>query len=71
MVAVASLKSLIAWIWTWVINDWLARDGPLVVFCVVASVNVAVYLTTVGFHYKGKKIRLWLHDQNFLECLNL
>ena len=44
MVTVASLKSLIAWIWTWVINDWLARDGALTVFCVVATVNTVVYL---------------------------
>jgi hypothetical protein len=33
MVTVASLKSAMAWIWTWVANDWLASDGPLVVFC--------------------------------------
>ena len=71
MMTVASLKSLIAWIWTWVINDWLARDGPLVVFCVVAGVNVVVYMTTVGFYYKGKAIRLLLHDRNLLGSLNL
>lgn len=71
MVAVASLKSLIAWIWTWVINDWLARDGPLTVFCVVAAVNVAVYLTTIGIYMKGKSIRVWLHHRDFLGSLNL
>ncbi|KAF5566668.1 major facilitator superfamily transporter [Fusarium phyllophilum] len=26
MVVVASLKSLMAWIWTWVINDWIAVE---------------------------------------------
>ena len=71
MVSVASLKSLIAWIWTWVINDWLARDGALTVFCVVATVNVVAYLSTFVFHFKGKAIRLWLHDKDLLGRLGL
>lgn len=70
MVTVASLKSLIAWIWTWVINDWLARDGALTVFCIVAAVNVLVYLSTLLFYFKGKDIRLWLHKQDMLRSLN-
>jgi hypothetical protein len=71
MVSIASLKSLIAWIWTWVINDWLARDGPLVMFCTVAAVNVAAYLTTIVFYTKGKSVRLWLHEKDLLRKLNL
>jgi hypothetical protein len=71
MVTVASLKSLIAWIWTWVINDWLARDGPLIVFMTVATVNVIVYLSTFVFYFKGKSIRVWLHNKDFLEAENL
>jgi hypothetical protein len=71
MVTVASLKSLIAWIWTWVINDWLAKDGPLVVFCVVAAVNVVVYLSTVLLYLKGKDVRMWLHKTDFLRRLYL
>lgn len=71
MVTVASLKSLIAWIWTWVINDWLAKDGPLVVFCVIGAVNVMVYLTTVALYLKGKDIRLWLYKADFFQRLNL
>ena len=66
MVTIASLKSLIAWIWTWVINDWIARDGALVVFMVVASVNVCAYATTTLFYLKGKQIRIWIHDVDFL-----
>ena len=65
MVTIASLKSLIAWIWTWVINDWLVRDGPLVLFVTVGAINVAVYLTTFFFYFQGKNVRLWLHDRNF------
>lgn len=71
MVTVASLKSMVAWIWTWVANDWLTRDGPLVVFMTVAAVNVAVYLTTFIFYFKGKEIRIWLHDKDFMNALGL
>jgi hypothetical protein len=67
MVTIASMKSLIFWIWIRVVNDWLARDGPLVLFMTVASVNVAVYLTTFYFYFRGKDARVWLHEKNFLE----
>ena len=66
MVTVASVKSGIAWIWTWVINDWVAADGALVVFCVVAAVNLVVYLTTVGVYVWGKRIRVWIHGRGHL-----
>ena len=66
MVTISSLKSLIAWIWTWVVNDWLTRDGPLVLFVTVGAVNVAVYLTTFIFYFRGKDIRIWLHKRNFM-----
>jgi len=71
MVTIASLKSGIAWIWTWCINDWLARDGPLIVFTVVASINVVVYLGAIAMYWKGKAIRLWLHDFELLGRLGL
>lgn len=66
MVTVASLKSFIAWIWTWVINDWITSDGMLTVFMTVAAVNVAVYFSTFIFYFRGKAIRIWLHDANLL-----
>jgi hypothetical protein len=66
MVTVASLKSLIAWIWTWCINDWITRDGMLVVFMVVASINVCVYGTTVFFYLRGKRVRVWIAEKDFL-----
>jgi hypothetical protein len=66
MVTVASLKGLIAWIWTWVINDWIIKDGMLTVFMVVASLNVAIYATTFILYFKGKSIRVWLGRKDFL-----
>jgi hypothetical protein len=66
MVAVASLKSLIAWIWTWVINDWVDRSGMLVVFMVVASINVCAYATTLIYYFHGKRIRIWIHEADML-----
>lgn len=71
MVTVASLKSLIAWIWTWVANDWLAKSGPLVVFSTVAAVNTGVYLTTIPLVLRGKKIRVWLAEKRFGKGLGL
>jgi hypothetical protein len=67
MVTIASLKSVIAWIWTWVINDWIAKDGMLSVFMVIATVNVLAYLSTVVLYFKGKQVRIWLHQKNYLK----
>ncbi|KAJ9610535.1 hypothetical protein H2200_005312 [Cladophialophora chaetospira] len=71
MVSVASLKSLIAWIWTWEINDWLESKGALTVFSVVAAVNTFAYLSTILFYLRGKAIRMWLHDRDMLGKLGL
>lgn len=66
MVTISSLKSAIAWIWTWVINDWITKDGLLVVAMVVAAVNIVAYLSTFFFYFKGKAIRIWIHQKNLL-----
>lgn len=66
MVTVASLKSLIAWIWTWVINDWIVKNGMLTVFMVIASINVVVYASTFIMYFKGKAIRIWLTQADLL-----
>lgn len=66
MVTVASLKSLLAWIWTWCINDWITANGMLTVFMVIASINVVVHLTTFGLYYRGKLLRLWIHQKDIL-----
>ncbi|KAJ9620296.1 hypothetical protein H2203_008061 [Taxawa tesnikishii (nom. ined.)] len=71
MVTVASVKSAFAWIWTWVVNDWLIRDGPLTVFMVIATVSMLVFMSTIGLYFKGKKIRVWLFEKNFLGAAGL
>ncbi|KIX08806.1 uncharacterized protein Z518_03463 [Rhinocladiella mackenziei CBS 650.93] len=71
MVTVASLKSAIAWIWTWVANDWLTDDGPLVVFLSIGAVSVVVYLSTIVFYLRGKAIRTWLLEKDILKLLGL
>ncbi|KAB5545739.1 major facilitator superfamily domain-containing protein [Coniochaeta sp. 2T2.1] len=66
MVAVASIKSSIAWIWTWIINDWIAADGMLMVFMIIAGINVVVHLSTILLFLKGKSIRVWIHERDML-----
>lgn len=71
MVTISCLKSLIAWIWTWVINDWIDSSGMLTVFMVIAAVNVVVYASTVVLYLKGKTVRIWLHGMRLFERLGL
>ncbi|KAE9962427.1 hypothetical protein BLS_000337 [Venturia inaequalis] len=71
MVTIAALKSLIAWIWTWVINDWVERDGMLTAFMIVATVNVLGYLSTFYLYFRGKQIRTWLHHADLLQKAGL
>lgn len=66
MVAVASLKSLIAWIWTWVMNDWVASQGMLVAFMTVAAINIVLYATTVPLYMYGKRVRVLIHKHDVL-----
>ncbi|KAJ3533535.1 hypothetical protein NM208_g7943 [Fusarium decemcellulare] len=66
MVTVASLKSVLAWIWTWVINDWITASGMLTVFMAIASINVVVHLTTIVLYLKGKLLRIWIHEKDML-----
>lgn len=71
MVTISCLKSAIAWIWTWVINAWITSDGLVVVFMTIASINVAVYLTTIFFYFKGKAFRIWIYEANLLKKAGL
>jgi hypothetical protein len=71
MVTISCLKSLIAWIWTWVINDWIDADGMAVAFMVVASINVIVYMSTIVFYIRGKTFRLWIQRANLLNRAGL
>lgn len=71
MVTISCLKSLIAWIWTWVVNDWIVRDGMTVVFMTVATINVVIYLSTIIFYLRGKSIRIWIQEANLLQKARL
>ncbi|KAL5356427.1 major facilitator superfamily domain-containing protein [Aspergillus floccosus] len=66
MVTISCLKSSVAWVWTWCINDWVTSSGLLTVIMSVTAVNVAIYMTTFILHLYGKKIRIWLHKKNFM-----
>lgn len=66
MVAVASLKSAMAWIWTWVINDWITKDGMLTVFMTIAGINLAVHISTILLYIYGKRIRSWISKRDLL-----
>ncbi|KAK0111367.1 hypothetical protein ONS95_001729 [Cadophora gregata] len=71
MVTISCLKSLIAWIWTWFINDWITSAGVVVVFMTIASINVGVYLTTIIFYFYGKSFRMWIHSANLMKKAGL
>lgn len=71
MITIAALKSCIAWIWTWVINDFIDASGLLSVFMTVATINVVIYLLYLPFYLKGKEMRIWLHNKNFLQAAGL
>ncbi|KAL4783735.1 major facilitator superfamily domain-containing protein [Aspergillus varians] len=71
MITNAALKSAIAWIWTWVINDFITASGVLSVFMTVATINVAIYLCYIPFYFKGKQMRIWLHNKNLLQAAGL
>lgn len=71
MVTVSAIKSLVAWIWTWIINDWIVADGMLVVFLVLGAVNLAMYLTTFILFYRGKQIRTWIHRMDMMTRLGI
>lgn len=66
MVTISSLKSLVAWIWIWCVNDWVSANGFLTVFMVIATLNVLVFGTTFIFYFYGKSIRIWIHKSNFM-----
>lgn len=71
MVTVAAVKSLVAWIWTWVITEWLTSQGVLIVFMSIASVNVAVYLTTLPMSWYGKAVRKWIASADIMDRAGL
>lgn len=66
MVTISCLKSGVAWIWTWCINNWVLSAGPLTVFMTLAAINLVIYMLAFIFHFYGKKIRIYLQNNDFL-----
>ncbi|KAK9447027.1 major facilitator superfamily domain-containing protein [Limtongia smithiae] len=71
MVTISCLKSLVAWTWTWCGNDWLTSGGLIQMYMVITAINAVVYSGYLIFMYKGKTIRLWIRDRDFLTKFNV
>lgn len=67
MVTISCLKSAIAWIWTWCINDWTLFSGVLPVFMILMAINFLIYGLAGVFYIYGKRTRLWLHNVDLLK----
>ncbi|PYH49803.1 uncharacterized protein BP01DRAFT_387953 [Aspergillus saccharolyticus JOP 1030-1] len=67
MVTISCLKSAVAWIWTWCIDDWVTSSGLLVVFMCMAAVDVGVYGTTVVFYLYGKRVQIWVQTRDAMD----
>ncbi|KAM7218614.1 serine/threonine kinase 16 [Rhypophila decipiens] len=50
-------RNLLTFGLTYFVNDWLAAQGPLVVFCILGSLFLAVCLLTIPLWIFGKRIR--------------
>lgn len=71
MVTVACIKSAIAYIFTWVSNDWMAKSGALEMYGILSAVTAALCLTTIPLYIYGKRIRQYLHDKAWMSKLKL
>ncbi|KAH6695333.1 major facilitator superfamily domain-containing protein [Plectosphaerella plurivora] len=64
MITVSVIKSLIAWAWSWFINDWIALNGMMTVYFIIAGINVIVYGSTLIFYLKGKEFRIGIQKRD-------
>ncbi|KAB5511517.1 serine/threonine kinase 16 [Coniochaeta sp. 2T2.1] len=61
-------RNLLTFGLTYFVNDWLAAQGPLVVFCILGSLFLFVCFLTIPIWIFGKRLRSviarnqWLHD---------
>jgi len=51
---------------TYFVNDWLARDGALEVFCILGALFLFVCFLTVPLWIYGKKVRSWIGRNRWL-----
>jgi len=52
---------------TYFVNSWLAKSGPLEVFCTLGGLFLFVCLLTAPLWVFGKRIRSWIGRNEFLE----
>jgi MFS family permease len=59
-------RNLLTFGLTYFVNDWLAKDGPLEVFCILGALFLFVCFLTVPLWIYGKMIRSWIGRNRFL-----
>ncbi|KAI6367849.1 hypothetical protein MCOR25_004812 [Pyricularia grisea] len=60
-------RNLLTFGFTYFINDWLAMQGPLVVFCILGSLFLGVTLLTVPLWIFGKRLRSFTGRSKWLQ----
>ena len=71
MVTVAGLKSAIAYIFTWVVNDWIMKSGIQNVFITLSFTNFVILLTAISMWTYGKRVQVWIYRNHFFRKLHL
>ncbi|CAK7213962.1 hypothetical protein SEUCBS140593_002026 [Sporothrix eucalyptigena] len=65
--AVTFGRSIFSFIMTFVINDWIARDGILNVFFVIGTLHGLACIFGLILYVYGKRIRLAIHKNAFIQ----
>jgi MFS family permease len=60
-------RNLVTFGLTYFVNDWLARDGVLLVFSVLGATFLFVCLLTIPLWIFGKRIRSWIGRNQWLQ----
>ncbi|KAI1612435.1 major facilitator superfamily domain-containing protein [Exophiala viscosa] len=71
MTTISATKSVLAWTWSWFINDWITLNGMMTVYFIAAAINIVVLSSTFLLYFKGKQIRIRIQQRNLLGRLNL
>ncbi|KAI6432119.1 hypothetical protein MCOR21_003590 [Pyricularia oryzae] len=60
-------RNLLTFGFTYFVNDWLAVQGPLVVFCILGSLFLGVTLLTIPLWIFGKRLRSFTGRNEWLQ----
>jgi len=60
-------RNLLTFGLTYFVNNWLARSGPLQVFCILGALFLVVCLLTIPLWIFGKRIRSWIGRNEWLQ----